>query len=216
MVSQAILCHPSQFFSFGTDAAVMNEDQTFVCDLAHDCHQPCQNSVSVLRLGGWGKYERNGMPPTARGGSVIEFLASQWFRALLIPLITAIVVICVRWNVRRDDSKENLYEPFAVGTDLLIAAIVAVPAFLTEKVIDLQESSGGVDDAKYAADMDALSATGWLYLGVICLALIGFTLERPAKKARESGGRVKATCFGVFVPITIGAAAVSATFGLAP
>ncbi|MDM3975975.1 hypothetical protein QRB36_17550 [Mycobacterium marseillense] len=149
------------------------------------------------------------------GGPTIDFLASVPFRAIVLPFATAVVIIIARLNVRRDDSKEKFFEVFAVGPDLLIAAIVAVPAFIVEKAITFKNNAGSLDKGKFAAEIGSLGTSGYWYGIVFCLALIGFTLERPAKKMRLDGTWVKAVFIGVLIPVLIGATALAATFGLA-
>ncbi len=146
-----------------------------------------------------------------------DFLNSILFRAVGIPLITVVVIIVAKMACRRDDATESFFEVFAVGPDLLIAALVAVPAFLTEKTITLKaDATSAVEDkGKVAAEINGIATTSWLYLGVVCLAVIGFVAERFVKKTRVKGGWAQATFVGIVPVILLGAIAIAATFGLA-
>ena len=150
-----------------------------------------------------------------RGITTLDFLTSLVFRAILVPVILVVVTIFARWNIRRDDSTDTFFDMFAVGPDLLIASLLAVPAFLTEKAITLKNGPTTLDDKSKLAFEAALSAASWLYLMVFLLAVIGFTVERKVKNLRSKAKKVKATLVGVLLPNLIGAAAVAATFGLA-
>jgi branched-subunit amino acid permease len=135
------------------------------------------------------------------------FLASSLFRAVLVPVVSVIAIAVSKWAMSRDDAKDDWAEIFAMGPDLLIASLIAIPAFITEKVTVSA-------DASRAAQSLALS--GWLFLMVFFLALIGFTYERKiGKGCRRTGGWRKAWLAGVTVPMVIGAGALSLTFELA-
>jgi hypothetical protein len=145
------------------------------------------------------------------GGSVTvdAFLASSVFRAGLVPLASVTTITMAKWATRRDDSTEKLWEIFAIGPDLLMAAVIAIPAFITEKAAALAASP------TRSKDLGSVESSGWVYLLVFWIVLGGLTYERQvAKTARQKEGKRRPLILGVLVPILFGSLAIGATFGL--
>lgn len=142
--------------------------------------------------------------------SVNDFLASSVFRAGVVPLASAATIAIGKWTTRRDDATEKIWEVFAMGPDLLMAALIAIPAFITEKATALAAAPAN------ARTLGTVESSGWVFLIVFCITLLGLNFERSvAKRAREADGRLKPLVLGVLVPMLFGSLAVAATFGLA-
>ena len=97
-----------------------------------------------------------------------------------------------------------------MGPDLLMAALIAIPAFITEKATALAASPNS------SRILGSVESSGWVFLIVFWITLLGLNFERSiAKKARQADGRKKPLILGVLIPMFFGSLAIATTFGLA-
>ncbi|MFH0517241.1 hypothetical protein ACHBTE_08695 [Streptomyces sp. M41] len=152
------------------------------------------------------------------GGGLDAFLASGTCRGVIIPAVGAIVSVVARWNMRDSSSGEKAWEIFALGPDLTLAGIMAIPALLIERAIAIDNAtSGGKYTQQQAEETFGQVAIGAAVLVIFLLALVELSYERAVgKPCRKGGGVLKPLTLGVLIPGTIGSMCLAFALLLVP
>jgi hypothetical protein len=130
---------------------------------------------------------------------------------LLIPAAGVFISGVVRLTmVESKKDRPGIWNIFAVGPDLMVAAVVAVPALLAGRNVGLAETSD-----KATATSGSWSINGLIVFIIFCLALICLSCERIwSKPAREGNGWKGPLLLGVIPPAICGVMALAAALVL--
>jgi hypothetical protein len=139
---------------------------------------------------------------------------------VLVPAVGAIVSGVVRLTmVVNSNDRPGIWNIFAVGPDLMIAAVVAIPALLAGRNAEIAEIKNADAVTVNPKALNVLNAnwsiSGYMVIIIFCLALIGLSCERLwCKPAREKNGFKEPFLKGVLLPTVCGLAALGAALVL--
>jgi hypothetical protein len=135
--------------------------------------------------------------------------------ALLIPAAGAGVSGVIRFAlVESSKDRLGIWNIFAVGPDLMVAALIAIPALLAGRNAELnaiRKAKEVVPGAKGTAVNIDWGISGWMVVIIFCLVVIGVSCERLwSKKAREKTGFKEPFVIGILPPTICGLLALAA------
>lgn len=139
--------------------------------------------------------------------------------ALVIPAGGAFVSGVVRLAlVENSKDRFGIWNIFAVGPDLMVAALIAIPALLAGRNAELnaiRKAKAVMPGAKATAANVDWSISGWVVIAIFCCIIVGVSCERLwAKSARQKGGLKKPFMTGILPPTICGLAALAAALVL--
>lgn len=142
-----------------------------------------------------------------------------YLAVVVIPAVTAAVSAVVRLTMLESaKDRAGIWNIFAVGPDLMIATAVAIPALLAGRNVGLAEIKKVklVAASTKLADVNASwSVSGSMVLIIICLFLIGLSLERLwCKSQRQKSGFKDPLVKGILPPAACGIGALAAALVL--
>ncbi|MEU1455457.1 hypothetical protein [Streptomyces avermitilis] len=148
-----------------------------------------------------------------------EILANGAFRGAGIPAVGVGVSTIAKWNMRADSSKEKVWEIFAMGPDLIVIAIMAIPAIFIERAVRILDTPPAATKGQQS-ESELLNQAGMFLFAIIlifCLTLMELTYERNyGRRMRQAEGRIKPFTFGVLTPILLGGGALAIAFTMIP
>jgi hypothetical protein len=156
----------------------------------------------------------NGRVDVVMSTSNIPFVA-----ALLIPAAGAFVSGVVRLAlVENSKDRYGIWNIFAVGPDLMVAALIAIPALLAGRNAELnairKAKAVRPGTSSPAVNID-WNISGWVVIAIFCFIVVGVSCERLwAKSARQKGGFRKPFMTGILPPTICGLFALAAALVL--
>lgn len=133
------------------------------------------------------------------------FLTTPIFHFVLVPLGATLLGILARAIIGKGDIT---WTTFAVGVELVIAAMVGLPAVIGEKVSLLKGQSSHLSPAQILDTTNQILVEGWALFLVLALLLLLCLYEmRFGLEARDptlTVGVFKPLCLGVLIPTGLG------------
>ena len=133
-----------------------------------------------------------------------EFLASSWFKYLVLPLLSVAFGIFIKFATKNDQFAKFAKEDLAVGFDLMRSAILAYAVLLSDAASAVIKNRAEASDKNiglFAGVYDDVASGGWMMLALMCGVWGTSTLVR--KRGWKSEIELKPVV-GVTLPILVG------------
>lgn len=132
-----------------------------------------------------------------------EFLASSWFKYLVLPLLSVAFGVFIKFATKNDQYAKFSKEDFAVGFDLMRSAILAYAVLLSDGAsVILKNKAVAVDMSKngISGSYDEVASGGWTMMIMMCGVWGTSTFVRKVGWKSD----VELRPLGLTIPLVIG------------